>query len=73
MIEVEAEARKWGNSLGIIIPNEVVEREGIREHEKVNLLLVRDSRKTLKELFGKVQLKKSSQKLKDEIRKELYD
>jgi len=35
MAEIECVARKWGNSLGIIIPWEVTEEEHITEHEKL--------------------------------------
>lgn len=35
MIEVESYTRKWGNSLGIVIPREIVEQEGISENEKI--------------------------------------
>lgn len=35
MIETECTARKWGSSLGVIIPREIVEEEQIAENEKV--------------------------------------
>lgn len=74
MIIVEAEAKKWGNSLGLIIPKEVVEEEKIKEHTKMRLLLVRGARAALKSTFGiaRGRLKKPTQKIKDEIRGELY-
>lgn len=70
---VETEARKWGNSLGVVIPREIAEKEHIRESEKVKLLIIRDGSKTLKETFGivKGKIKKSTQQIKDELRDEL--
>lgn len=73
MAEAEAEVRKWGNSLGIIIPKETVKKENIREKEKIRFIIVRDSN-VLKETFGMVKgkWKKSAQEIKDQARKELY-
>lgn len=35
MIEIESYTRKWGNSLGIVIPKEIIEKENISENEKI--------------------------------------
>lgn len=72
---VEAEAKKWGNSLGVILPRDVVEKEHIKENQKIGILIIKDSSKTLKSSFGilKGKMKKSSQQIKDELRAELYD
>ena len=74
MIQAEAEVRKWGNSLGVIIPKETVEKEHIKEKEKIRFLIVRDSN-VLRETFGMVKgkWKKSAQNIKDQARKELYN
>ena len=34
---LETKTKKWGNSLGVIIPSEVVVREKLKENEKVEL------------------------------------
>ena len=75
MTLVETKAKKWGNSLGIIIPKDVIEQEHIRENSTVRLLLMRDSGRGLKETFGmlKGRLRKPTQQIKDELRAELYD
>ena len=75
MIVVETEAKKWGNSLGIILPKDIVAKEHIKEHSKIRLLLLKDGSKTLKDVFGlaKGKLRKSTQQIKDELRAELYD
>ena len=74
MTVVEAEVKKWGNSFAIIIPMDIIEREKMKEKQKVRLLLLRESAKVLKETFGmgKGRLTKSGQQIKDEIRRELY-
>ncbi|MBD3313652.1 AbrB/MazE/SpoVT family DNA-binding domain-containing protein [Candidatus Woesearchaeota archaeon] len=74
MIECESNIRKWGNSFGIIIPKDIMEKEHIKEDEKVRFMIIRDS-KVLKETFGmlKGRLRKSGQEIKDQTRKELYN
>lgn len=74
MIIVEAEAKRWGNSLGLIIPREVVEEERIKEHTKMRVLLVKGGRTALNSTFGMARgrLKKPTQQIKDELRGELY-
>ena len=34
-MEAEVIAKKWGNSLGVILPSEVVTTEKIKENEKI--------------------------------------
>ena len=36
---IEVTAKKWGSSLGIIIPKDIVEKEHIKEGQKVSVLL----------------------------------
>lgn len=68
MVELQAQARKWGNSLGIIIPKDIAEREHILEGETIIVDLKK--RHLAKEFFGKTRgWKKSLQSLKDEARK----
>lgn len=72
-MECETITRKWGNSLGITLPKEVVEEENIKENEKITILILK-KRDTLKRTFGmlKGKMKKSTQKIKDELKRELY-
>ena len=50
MLEAECIARKWGNSLGLIIPKEIVEKEHFSENDKV--LVVFKKKRLAKEFFG---------------------
>ena len=74
MIECESTLRKWGNSVCVVIPKDVVESEHLKEEEKIKFLILRDN-KVLKETFGmmKGRWKKSTQDIKDQLRKELYN
>ncbi len=75
MVVVQNEIKKWGNSMAVVIPKEAVEKEHLKEGEKVTLIIVKENKNVLKETFGigKGILKKSAQQMKDEIRKELYN
>lgn len=67
MVEVLATARRWGNSIGVIIPKDIAEKQGIEEGEEVILEIKR--KRLAKEFFGMLSgWKKSPQQLKDEAR-----
>ncbi len=72
MTEMEGKVKKWGNSFGLLIPNEIVKRERLRDGQKVNFIILKKY-DVLKKTFGTLKLKKSSQKIKDDLRRELYD
>jgi hypothetical protein len=74
MIELETVTRKWGNSIGITLPKEAVEKNKLKENEKIQVLICRQ-KPILKETFGmfKGKWKKSGQQIKNEIRKELHN
>ena len=68
-MEIKATTRKWGNSIAVVIPRELVERERIEEDQSIVLTIERE-RPRAGVLFGKFpKLKKTpTQILKDEAR-----
>lgn len=62
---IRSVVRKWGNSLGVVIPREEASKEGIRENDEVEVVL----RKAvdIRQLFGKYKFK-DLQSLKNELR-----
>jgi len=73
MAVIETRLKKWGNSFGLIIPKEIVERENMKEEGKLRVVVIKkNSSKVLHETFGKGKITKSGQQLKDEARRELY-
>lgn len=73
MIEVKSRLRKWGNSLGVVVPQKVIENENAREGDEVILFLKTDSENLLRKMFGSFKFKKSTDELMKEIDEELYD
>jgi antitoxin component of MazEF toxin-antitoxin module len=71
MVGLQVVVKRIGNSLGVLIPKEMVEKTGIREGDTVEIEVTR--RVNLREMFGAVKFSKSSQELKDELREEWGD
>ena len=71
-MEITTRTKKWGSSLGIIIPKIIVEVENLKQNQEIKILAVKTKEKTrIKDIFGKLKnWKIDSQKFKDEIRKE---
>ena len=68
-MEIETIAKRWGSSLGVILPKSVVEARKIREDDRVVIEII--NKPIAKQFFGrfKRKFKKSAQELKDEARK----
>jgi len=62
----KAIVRRWGNSLGIILPKELVEKESLKENEEIFVNVVKEA--DISEFFGSLKRKMSGQKFKDMVR-----
>jgi len=62
---IEVKIKKWGNSLGVILPKEIVDKEKFKENEKVMINIVKEA--DLSDIFGslKGKIKMSGQKMKN--------
>ena len=67
-MEVEIKTKKWGNSIGVVIPKEIIEKQKIKENETV---IVSIKKKLLvSDVFGALKgWKRPAQEIKDEMRK----
>ena len=59
--------RKWGSSIGIVIPKKVAKELRIRENQDV-IVDIRPKDNPLRELFGSAKLSKPTEQLLKEIR-----
>ena len=67
--EIKAITRKWGNSIAIVIPSEIVNRKNIKENTEVTISIEKTRPKAGALWgFGKGRFKKSTQEIKDELR-----
>ena len=68
MVETEVKTRKWGSSIGIVLPKELVDKIGIQPNENIMIDVKKGVK--VKDVFGMFpHWKKSAQELKDEARK----
>ena len=67
MEQFQAIPKKWGNSIGITIPSDIIKQEHIKPQKKVIILVIGDTRKKLENVFGSLKLKKKTQQVMNEI------
>ncbi|MBS3102089.1 AbrB/MazE/SpoVT family DNA-binding domain-containing protein [Candidatus Woesearchaeota archaeon] len=65
-MEAEAVARKWGDSIGFIIPKELAEKEKIRPKSRVKFEIIKVM--DISDTFGRLKRKLSGQEFKDRAR-----
>jgi len=63
----DAIPKQWGNSIGITIPRDVIQKERISPNKKARFLVVGAEMDSLKKAFGSLNLKKPTQKVMNEI------
>ncbi len=64
---MEIKTKKWGNSIGLVIPHEAIERLNIRPEEKI-IIEIEKNDNVLREMFGKAKFKKSAKKMIKDFR-----
>ncbi len=61
---IEVMTRKWGNSIGIILPKDLVEKQNLKENEMIVVNVVKKI--DFSDVFGMIKKRKmSGQKMKD--------
>lgn len=71
MIEIKTKLRRWGNSLGVVVPLSSLKNNGeLKENEEVTVFITKQQ-PNLKKLFGSWKLKESTDKIMKEIDEEL--
>lgn len=70
MMEIKARARKWGNSIGVIIPKEIIRQQNIKPDQEVTLTISQKPITKGKDIWGTMKFKKSTEELMREVDKE---
>ena len=70
MMEIKAKTRKWGNSIGVIIPKEVIRQQNITPDQEVTILINSKPITTGKDIWGTFKSKKSTEQLMREADKD---
>ena len=63
----EAIPKQWGNSIGITIPRDIINKERIALKKRAKFLIIGGEMEQLKRTFGSLKLKKPTQKVMDDI------
>ena len=58
--------RKWGSSIGAVLPKGLIEKENLKTNTVVKLEIVREA--DLSDVFGALKRKMSGQEFKDLVR-----
>lgn len=66
---IEVKTKKWGNSLGIIIPSKEADNLKLKENQTIRIDIHLTTENPLKELFGSYKSKIPTEKLLKDIRK----
>ena len=71
MFKSEAKLRSWGNSVGVILPKNILKEEGLSINDEVEIILKKKS-SPLRDVFGKLKgFKAKSALSKDSMLKEI--
>jgi len=71
MIECKAKLKNWGNSIGLIIPKEEAKKEKLHTDQEVKVIISPMNMTKVKDIFGKLKFKKSTEQMMREVDKEL--
>ena len=63
---IEVEIKKWGNSIGIILPKFIIDSEGLKEKDKIVINIVK--RADISKTFGSQKRSMAGQEFKDMVR-----
>ena len=64
---IEVKIRKWGNSFGVILPKDILDRKGLKEDDGIVIEIVKEV--DLSHVFGSIKKRKlSGQEFKDLVK-----
>ena len=70
MMEIKAKTKKWGNSIGVIIPKEVIRQQNIKPDQEVTLMISNKPITKGKDIWGTLKFKQSTEELMREVDRE---
>ena len=69
---METIVKKWGNSLGVVLPKAIIEKEGIHEGSKIEIIIKNKKFTRVKDILGILKFKESTDKIMKEVDKDLW-
>lgn len=62
----EVVVKKWGNSLAVVVPNDIAKEKNLKENDKIFIEIVKPA--DLRKIFGTLKRKMSGQEFKNLVR-----
>lgn len=74
METANVKVKKWGNSLGVILPAEIVRAKNLKEGTELEILINPKNKTKVKDIFGilKGKLKRDTEEIMKDVDKELW-
>jgi len=72
MVEITAQVREWGRSIGVVIPKEAASKAHLNAGDRIRLLIMKN-KNPLKETFGILKFKRSTEEILREVDKEAWN
>jgi antitoxin component of MazEF toxin-antitoxin module len=73
METADVKVKKWGNSLGVILPKEILVNQDIKEGSNVEIIVRPKTKTKVKDIFGILRGKLGdTEELMSEVNKELW-
>ena len=69
-MEIKAKTKKWGNSIGVIIPKEIIREQNIKPNQEITLMINNKPITKGKDIWGTFKFKKSTEQLMREVDKD---
>ena len=66
---ISVKTKQWGNSVGLIIPKDLVRELNIKPNEEIKVEISKKKTNVLKELYGSIKFSKPARQLIKEARK----
>ena len=70
MMEIKAKTKKWGNSIGVIIPKEIIRQQNIKPDQEITILISSKPITTGRDIWGTFKFKKSTEQIMREVDKD---
>jgi len=72
MIEYNTRLKSWGNSLGVIVPKEKVEKEDLKTEQEVKVVITPKKMLKVENILGKLKKwKRSTEEIMRDVDREL--
>ena len=72
LVEITSQVRRWGRSVGIVIPKETVKKANIKAGDEIRLFVI-GKNNPLQETFGILKPKRPTEQVLKEVDRELWN